>query len=97
MRDIVLVDICNEETAGDGNLVPPSYTISKAETRRHNVTECLRTGKPDATRGSEPVLSVVKSHDNMDFTNTGYLVDPARSHMLVSRIKPCKCQSNYLY
>ncbi len=29
--------------------------------------------------------------------DTGYLVDPARSHMLVSRIKPCKCQSNCLY
>src|SRR4051812_41463141 len=29
--------------------------------------------------------------------NTRYLVDPASSHMLVSRIKPCKCQSNCLY
>ena len=31
------------------------------------------------------------------FRNTSYLVDPASSHMLVSKIKPCKSQYKHLY
>jgi hypothetical protein len=47
-------------------------------------------------------LQSLSARDETDFTLTSefkfrYLVDPASSDMLVSKIKPCTCQYKLLY
>lgn len=44
-------------------------------------------------RGMPPLLSLrLRASTVVTLLRTDYLVDPASSHMLVSKIKPCMCK-----
>lgn len=58
--------------------------------RRH---VCRGSGRPrEAAPGAEPVAPNNDRGARLCTENARSLVDPASSHMLVSKIKPCKSQ-----
>ena len=53
--------------------------------------------KPSDRKGLYLYSEHAQSSDGFEKPSDSYLVDPASSHMLVSKIKPCKCKYELTY
>ncbi len=64
---------------------------------RYSRSEAKQTADPIRLSLKARVLTGVASDEAGPVNRGGYLVDPASSHMLVSKIKPCMSKYKLLY
>ena len=62
-----------------------------------SLTDELRLSSPHLWRGLSLLCFVCVVHPSFFNRFVSYLVDPASSHMLVSKIKPCMSKYKHLY
>ncbi len=79
---------------------PALYGSALNAERRSDITDKATAGLPQGGRGlSSETRSGVGPLGScfLKQARDSYLVDPASSHMLVSKIKPCKCKYELKY